>query len=71
VIDLAWEINEEVLYPIAVITMTKIFDLNTCCKEYCELEFYNEEENWKAVFIDDELKEEYDNTHVFYIKPYV
>ncbi|MDF2931560.1 MAG: hypothetical protein K0R36_891 [Chryseobacterium sp.] len=70
VIDLVWEIHEEVLYPIAVITMTKIFDLNACCKEYCELEFNNEKENWKAVFIDDELEEEDNNAHVFYIKPY-
>ncbi|GAB0157828.1 hypothetical protein CHRYSEOSP005_31140 [Chryseobacterium sp. Alg-005] len=69
VIDLALEINEDILYPKAVITMTRIFDLDTCCTEYCDLEFATGD--WKAIFMDDELEEEDDNLPVFYIRPYV
>nr|WP_199156126.1 hypothetical protein [Pedobacter sp. ASV2] len=68
VIDLAWEIDQNILYPIAVITMTNIFDLDSCCAEYCELEFSDGE--WKAIFMDAELENEDDDLPVFYIKSY-
>ncbi|MBL3547267.1 hypothetical protein [Chryseobacterium sp. KMC2] len=57
-IDLAWEISEEILFPLAVITMTSIFDLTICCQEYCELNFYNENEEWETVFLDCGLEED-------------
>ncbi|MDQ0594836.1 hypothetical protein QFZ37_003205 [Chryseobacterium ginsenosidimutans] len=68
VIGLAMAVDRDILYPIAVIVMTSIYDLDVCCLEYCELEFANRA--WTAIFIDDELQEEDDNLPVFYIKSY-
>jgi hypothetical protein len=65
IIDLAMEIDEDILYPVAVITMANIFNLDACCLEYCELEFYKGED-WKAIFMDDKFEEEDDNLPVFY-----
>ncbi|MFJ1434952.1 DUF4365 domain-containing protein [Capnocytophaga canimorsus] len=62
IIELAYRFDEMVLYPIAVISMMKIFDENVCYSEYCELEF---NQNWEDIC----LKEEDYNTPYFYIKP--
>lgn len=70
VIDLAWEIDEDILYPIAVITMTSIYNLQVCCEEYCELEFQDEKEPWKVIFLNDDEEDLEDNSLAFYIRPY-
>ncbi|PJJ67343.1 hypothetical protein [Chryseobacterium geocarposphaerae] len=68
-IDLAWEISEDILFPLAVITMTSIFDLHICCQEYCELNFYNKHEEWETIFLDCGLEED-DNSKAFHIRLY-
>ncbi|WP_336702988.1 hypothetical protein [Chryseobacterium indologenes] len=69
-IDLACEIDEDILYPIVVITMTNIYDLDACCEEYCELEFQDEEEPWKVIFLNDNEEDLEDKSLAFYIRPY-
>ena len=39
-IDFAYEISDLILYPICVITILKIFDLDCCIEEYFEYENY-------------------------------
>ncbi|MES2702621.1 MAG: hypothetical protein V4649_08285 [Bacteroidota bacterium] len=63
IIELAVDIDDMNLYPLAVITMLEIFDADTCYQEYCEHEF--ERGEWKAITLDDD-----DNSSVFFIKPY-
>ena len=65
-IKLALDIDEDCLYPIAVITMMQIFDAETCYQEYCELEFYNGDE-WESISLSDD--EDWDGP-IFFIKPY-
>lgn len=65
-IKLTLEIDEDGLYPIAVITMMQIFDAATCYEEYCELEFYNGDE-WESISLSDD--DDLDGT-VFFIRPY-
>ena len=60
-IKLAYELNEDKLYPLSVITMMEIFDQDACCEEYCELEF----SDWELISINDE-----DDSPVFYFRPY-
>jgi len=64
-IKLAYELEDSVLYPLAVITMMQIFDAETCYQEYCELEFDSNE--WESISFDDD--EDWDSP-VFYIRPY-
>jgi hypothetical protein len=64
-IELAFEIDENGLYPISVITMMNIFDADICYNEYCEHEFYGNGE-WESVSLDDDK----DDCPVFYIRPY-
>lgn len=52
IIELAYDFDEMILYPIAVISMLEIFNAEVCYDEYCELEFYNGE--WESICIDDE-----------------
>ena len=40
-IDFSYEINDLVLYPICVITMLNIFDLDCCIEEYLEYDIEN------------------------------
>lgn len=63
-IDLAYEIDDFTLYPIAVITMMQIFDAETCYQEYCEWEFNSKE--WEYIFLSDDDSD----GPMFYIKPY-
>lgn len=65
IIELAYNFDEMVLYPIAVITMMKIFDADVCYDEYCELEF-DIGEKWESIYIDDEGCD----APIFYIRPY-
>jgi hypothetical protein len=66
IVELAWEIDKNILYPIVVIVITSIYRLDACFMEYCETEFYGEK-NWVEVFLHDEL----DNDGLaFYIRPY-
>jgi hypothetical protein len=61
-IELAYKVDDMVLYSLAVITMLEIFNAEVCYEEYCGFEFENEE--WETVAIDDED----DNSPVFYIR---
>jgi hypothetical protein len=63
VIQLAVELDEECLFPIAVITMLHIFDAETCYSEYCDFEFC-EEYDWESVLLD----EEDDESPLFFFK---
>lgn len=53
IIELAYDFDEMVLYPIAVISMMKIFNAHVCYLEYCELEFDAGKE-WESISLDDE-----------------
>lgn len=61
-IDSAFDIDMDVLYPLAVITMMNIFDADTCYTEYCEMEF----SEWDTIEIDEEDME----SPIFHIRPY-
>ena len=64
-IKLAYDINDFVLYPLAVFAMMRIYDAETCYNEYCEQEFYGYGD-WESV----SLNEEDNNSPIFHIKPY-
>src|SRR5258706_9244767 len=51
IIELAYDFDEMVLYPIAVISMMRIFDPEVCYDEYCEFEFDAGNE-WESVSLD-------------------
>lgn len=61
-IELAYEIDDDCLYPIAVLTMMQIFQLDTCYAEYCEYEF-SEDNEWESVYLNDDCQ-------LFYITQY-
>jgi len=61
-IELAFDFDDMVLYPMAVITMLRIFDLETCFDEYCEYEFY-EINNWESIDIYNNM-----DSSLFYIR---
>lgn len=65
IIELAYNFDEMVLYPIAVITMMKLFDADVCYDEYCELEFQTGKE-WESIWLDDESWD----SPIFYVRPY-
>lgn len=56
IIELAYNFDDMVLYPIAVISMMKIFNADVCYEEYCELEFYTSNE-WKSIYLYKEIEE--------------
>ena len=64
-IKLAYEIDEDVLYSISVISMMNIFDAETCYDEYCEHEFFGNDE-WESISVD----EEDDNSPICFIRVY-
>ncbi|TGE24130.1 hypothetical protein E5K00_02640 [Hymenobacter aquaticus] len=63
VIRLAWDFDDMVLYPIAVITMVNIFDSDVCYDEYCELEFFTGGK-WESI----SLNEEDPSALIFFIR---
>lgn len=65
IIELAYDFDEMVFYPIAVISMMHIFNADVCYGEYCELEFDTGKE-WESICIDDESWD----TPIFHIRPY-
>lgn len=65
IIELAYDFDEMVLYPMAVIAMLRIFNDEVCYDEYCELEFDTGNE-WESISLDDE---NWDSL-IFYIRPY-
>lgn len=65
IIELAYDFDEMVFYPIAVISMMRIFNADVCYGEYCELEFDTGKE-WESISLDDESW----NAPFFYIRPY-
>ena len=64
-IDLAYQLDEDILYPISVVAMMNIFDPDTCYEEYCEFEF-DGNHGWESIFINDED----DDSPLLYIRPY-
>jgi hypothetical protein len=65
-IKLAAEINQDELCPLAVITMMKIFDADTCYGEYCEYEF----DKWESVSLNDDEDDDVGDSPMFFIRPY-
>jgi len=65
VIRLAFTIDEDILYPISVISMMNIFDVETCCTEYCEQEFFGSGE-WESICIN----EDDDNSPMCFVRVY-
>lgn len=67
IIELAWEINKNILYPIVIIVIASIYTLNVCFTEYCDAKFYGgERKRWERIFLHDELDED---GLTFYIRP--
>lgn len=64
-IELAYDFDESVMYPLAVLTMMDIFNSDVCYDEYCEFEFFGDTE-WESISLD----EENDAEPMFFIKPY-
>lgn len=64
-IKLAYDFDEMVLYPIAVLTMMRIFNPDVCYEKYCEFEFFDDDE-WETICLD---KDDPDS-HMFFIRPY-
>jgi hypothetical protein len=65
IIDLAYNINDFILFPLSVITMLRIFDPDVCYQEYCECEFFQQiTYEWESI----ELNEEDDNSPMFFIR---
>lgn len=65
IIELAYDFDDMVLYPITVISMMKIFYADVCYGEYCELEFDSGKE-WESICLDDENWD----APIFHIRPY-
>lgn len=63
IINLAYEIDEMRIYPLAVLTMMSIFNPEVCYGEYCELEFdfLNE---WESICVNDDDM----NSPIFHIR---
>lgn len=66
IIAFAYDLDFEIIYPLSVITMLNIFDAETCYSEYCEFEFFDNNE-WEHIDIDDEKTYE---GPTFFIRPY-
>ncbi|OPC02375.1 hypothetical protein BAS09_11740 [Elizabethkingia ursingii] len=64
IIELAYDFDDMVLYPIAVISMMKIFNPEVCYTEYCELELDASGE-WESICLDNNNQE----SPIFHIKP--
>ena len=63
IIELANNFDEETLYPLAILSMLDIFNLECCLDEYCELTFYHGNE-WESIDSADYSESE----EIFYIK---
>lgn len=68
IIELAEEIDDMDLYPIAVSAMLNIFDADTCYGEYCEHEF-ERPDIWESVSLGNDDDENW-NGPIFFIKSY-
>lgn len=64
-IRFAWELDDMVFFPLAVITMMNIFDADVCYSEYCELEFDARAE-WESIWVN----EEDTDCPILHIKPH-
>lgn len=65
IIELAYEFDESTLYPLSVLTMLEIFNMEVCLDEYCELEFDAKDE-WQLI----DSCEFANYEEYFYIKEY-
>jgi SH3-like domain-containing protein len=65
IIELADNIDDMKLYPMAVLTMLHIFNAETCYEEYCKLEF-EETNGWTTICLNED-EDEYDSL-VFYVR---
>lgn len=65
IIELAYEFDESTLYPLSVLTMLSVFNLEVCLDEYCELEFFAKDE-WESI----DSSEYSNNDEIFFIREY-
>lgn len=65
IIELAYDFDDMVLYPIAVISMMTIFNADVCYGEYCEWEFDSGDE-WESICFNDKSCDE----PIFHIRTY-
>lgn len=63
---LAAQLDDMILFPIAVITMLQMYDAETCYHEYCEQEFFGSGE-WETIASE---KENEEDAPTFFIKTY-
>lgn len=63
IINVAYNFDDMLLYPLAVSTMLDIYDEESCLDEYCEFDFFASQ-NWESI----ELNEENWNSNIFFIK---
>lgn len=63
IIKLAYDFDENCLYPLVVSTMLWIYDSEVCFGEYCEHVFFNSQE-WESLFLDDDDVD----SEIFFIK---
>jgi hypothetical protein len=71
-IELAINVNDLELCPLAIITMMKHFDADDCYLQYCEEEFYSYG-GWESISLrdeEDEYEDEEYDTPIFFIRPY-
>jgi hypothetical protein len=54
IIQLAYDFDKYILFPISVIAMLSIFNEDACYMEYCEFEFFSEESCWEMASEADE-----------------
>lgn len=62
IIRLAYEVDDSILYPVAVLTMLQTYDAGTCYGEYCEHEFFGGGD-WESV----DLGEDRGDAPVFFV----
>lgn len=66
VIEFAYNMDDSILYPLAVITMLSVWDAEACYEEYCESELEGNEK-WESVTLGEE-SEDNDDSHIFHIR---
>jgi hypothetical protein len=63
IIKLAYDFDENCLYPLVVLTMLWIYDSEVCFGEYCEYTFFSSQE-WESLCLDDDDVD----SEIFFIK---
>ncbi len=63
---LSYELDEDLLYPLVVLSMLDIYDTDTCYSEYCEFELFGEDD-WEMI----ELNEDSDDDDLLFFVRHV